>query len=228
TNRETWNVQRLFWYHWRDPLKSHATGCTFCPTAGLLNHAYSAKPALSVFKSFTAETIPPVATIISGPTEGATTANPTPTFAFTSPEPGSTFECRLDSGAYSGCSTPWRTPHLADGSHAFSVRATDAAGNLGPSASRTFTVDTTPPTTTITSGPSGATNDPTPTFSFSSEPGANFQCRLDSTQESAWHGCTAPRTLARRAGASHACEVRARDAAQNVGAPASRTFTVDT
>ena len=228
TNRETWNVQRLFWYHWRDPLKSHATGCTFCPTAGLLNHDYSPKPALSAFKSFTAETTPPVATIITGPSEGATTANPTPTFEFPSSEPGSTFECKLDSGSYSGCSPPLKTPRLSDGSHTLSVRATDPAGNLGPEAARTFTVDTTPPTTTITSGPSGATNDPTPTLSFSSEAGANLQCRLDSNQESAWQGCSSPMTVAHLADGSHTFEVRARDAAQNVGPPASRTFTVDT
>ena len=101
-NRDAWNVQRLFWYHWRDPLESHATGCTFCATAGLLKHNYTPKPALSVFKSFTAETTPPVATIISGPSEGAAIHNPMPTFGFTSSEPGSTFECRLDSGSYSG------------------------------------------------------------------------------------------------------------------------------
>jgi Big-like domain-containing protein/hemolysin type calcium-binding protein/putative glycosyl hydrolase len=227
-NRNAWNVQRLFWYHWRDPLKSHATGCTFCATAGLLNHDYSAKPALSVFKSFTAETTPPVATIISGPSDGATIANPTPTFKFTSTEPGSTFECRLDSGSYAACGPPLTTPHLADGSHAFSVRATNPAGNLGPEASRTFTVDTTPPTTTIITGPSGLTNDPTPTFSFSSEPGASLQCRLDSTEESAWQGCSSPRTVAHLADGTHTFEVRAKDAAQNVGPPSSRTFTVDT
>jgi RTX calcium-binding nonapeptide repeat (4 copies)/Bacterial Ig-like domain/Glycosyl hydrolase catalytic core len=228
THRKTWNVQRLFWYHWRDPLTSHATGCTFCATAGLLKHNYTPKPALSVFKSFTAETTAPVAAIISGPSEGAAISNPAPTFEFTSPEPGSTFECRLDSGSYSGCSPPLRTPHLADGSHTFSVRATDAAGNVGPEASRAFTVDTTPPTTTITSGPPGATNDPTPTFSFSSDPGASLQCRLDSAQASAWQGCSSPRTVAHLADGPHTFEVRAKDAAQNVGPAASRTFTVDT
>ena len=79
-----------------DPLESHATGCTFCATAGLLKHNYTPKPALSVFKSFTAETTPPVAAIISGPSEGTAIHNPMPTFGFTSSEPGSTFECRLD------------------------------------------------------------------------------------------------------------------------------------
>ena len=36
------------------------------------------------------------------------------------------------------------------------------------------------PTTSITAGPGASTNDPTPTFSFSSQPGTSFQCKLDS------------------------------------------------
>ena len=84
------------------------------------------------------DTIPPTTTI-SGPS--GTTNDPTPTFGFSS-EAGSTFECKLDSGPYATCSPPKTTAHLADGSHTLKVRATDPADNLGPEASRTFTVDT--------------------------------------------------------------------------------------
>ena len=45
---------------------------------------------------------------------------------------------------------------------------------------------TTPPDTQITSGPSGLTNNASPSFAFSSEAGASFQCRLDSTQAAGW------------------------------------------
>ena len=70
------------------------------------------------------------------------TNDPTATFGFSS-EAGSSFQCKLDSGSYASCSSPKTTAHLADGSHAFYVRATDQAGNVDPtSASRTFTVDT--------------------------------------------------------------------------------------
>ena len=42
-------------------------------------------------------------------------------------------------------------------------------------------LESVPPDTTITSGPPAATNDPTPTFSFSSsEAGSTFECKLDS------------------------------------------------
>ena len=38
---------------------------------------------------------------------------------------GSTFECRVDGGAWGSCSTPETTASLADGAHTFEVRATD-------------------------------------------------------------------------------------------------------
>src|SRR5262249_6470378 len=100
--------------------------------------------------SWTIDTTPPVATIDSGP--GGITNNPAPTFAFHSNEPGSSFECSIDSGApaYGPCSGPGasHTPAapLGDGSYTFRVRATDSAGNLGTAATRTFTVDTVAPT----------------------------------------------------------------------------------
>ena len=58
-NRKTWNVQRLFWFLWRDPTGSDfATYCSFCGTAGLLRHNRTAKPAYAAFRGFTAETTP--------------------------------------------------------------------------------------------------------------------------------------------------------------------------
>jgi hypothetical protein len=82
----------------------------------------------------------PTTTITSGPSAG--TDDPTPSFTFSS-EPGSTFECKLDSGSYATCASPNTTSHLIDGSHTFYVRAKDAAGSVDPTpASRSFTVRT--------------------------------------------------------------------------------------
>jgi hypothetical protein len=87
------------------------------------------------------ETDPPDTTITSGP--AAPTNDPTPTFGFSSSESGSSFECRVDSGAYAACTSPRTVAHLADGSHTFSVRAIDAVGNIDPSpATRSFSVRT--------------------------------------------------------------------------------------
>jgi hypothetical protein len=82
----------------------------------------------------------PSTTITSGPNAG--TNDPTPTFTFSS-QPGTSFECKLDSGSYAACSSPKTTSYLTDGSHTFSVRATDLAGNTDSTpASRSFTVRT--------------------------------------------------------------------------------------
>ena len=53
-------------------------------------------------------------------------------------------------------SPPQSYSNLGGGSHTFLVRATDPSGNTDATpASRTWSVDITPPTTTITAGPSG-------------------------------------------------------------------------
>jgi DNA-binding beta-propeller fold protein YncE len=80
-------------------------------------------------------------TITGGPI--GITNDPTPTFSFSSSIAGSTFQCRLDAGAYSACNSPKTTAHLSDGPHTFHVRAKNSHGNVEPNpASRAFTVRT--------------------------------------------------------------------------------------
>ncbi len=89
-----------------------------------------------------ADTTPPETSIDSGPS--GTTSSTSGSFAFSSSESGSTYGCRLDADAWASCSSPKAYASLADGSHTFSVRATDAAGNVDASAAtRTWTVSTT-------------------------------------------------------------------------------------
>jgi hypothetical protein len=65
-------------------------------------------------------------------------------FRFNSDDSAASFECKLDKGAYSPCTSPKRyriraTDHFKK--HSFSVRARDAAGNVDPTpATRTFKV----------------------------------------------------------------------------------------
>ncbi|MGH3146831.1 MAG: right-handed parallel beta-helix repeat-containing protein, partial [Rubrobacter sp.] len=68
---------------------------------------------------------PPETTIDSGPDTTSTSA----TFTFSSSEPGSTFECKLDTGAFEPCASPKEYKNLSVGEHDFHVRATDGAGN---------------------------------------------------------------------------------------------------
>ena len=145
-NRKAWNIQRVYWFLWRDPdpASTYATYCSFCGTAGLLRYDRSPKPAYYAFRSFTAETTPPVASITGGPTQGSFTKDSTPTFSFASNEAGSTFVCRYDSSPFATCSSPY-TRSLANGAHTFSVKAIDAPGNESTIVSRSFTVDTAAP-----------------------------------------------------------------------------------
>ena len=75
------------------------------------------------------DTTPPETTIASGPSEGSTVTSSNVSFAFSSSESGSSFECSLDGSAFGSCSSPKSYSNLTDGSHTFSVRATDAARN---------------------------------------------------------------------------------------------------
>lgn len=87
----------------------------------------------------------PETTITSGP--GGVTTDVTPTFAFGSSEPGSSFACRVDGAAFAPCASPHTTAALATGAHTFYVRATDPTGNTDPTpASYPFSVSTPPAT----------------------------------------------------------------------------------
>jgi Domain of unknown function (DUF1929) len=174
--------------------------------------------------SYVESSSPPNTTFTSAPP--SITNDTTATFGFASSEPGSTFTCRFDAAVdFTPCSSPKTYTGLAEGAHVFRVRATDAAGNTDPTpATRSFTVDTTPPETTIDSGPSGTIAGSTATFAFSSEPGARFQCRLD---DAVFAACTSPWTYSGLAAGTHTFRVRAIDGAGNPDpTPATRTFAV--
>ncbi len=75
---------------------------------------------------------------------------------------GVTFECQLDSGAWTTCASPQAYSGLSDGSHTFAVRAKDSLGNTDSSpASYTWVIDTAGPTVTINQA--GGQADPTST-----------------------------------------------------------------
>lgn len=177
-------------------------------------------------RTITFDYTPPVTIIDSG--QSGPTNNSTATFTFHSSESGSTFECSIDSSAYTACPSPSSYAGLSDAPHSFSVRALDAAGNVDPSpATQSWTVDTLSPDTLIDFAPgAGSTIDESnPTFTFhSSEAGSLLQCRLDGA---AYAPCTSPVTVSGIGIGSHTYDMRATDATGNVDAsPASRTFTV--
>jgi hypothetical protein len=108
------------------------------------------------------------------------------------------------------------------------VRALDLAGNADPTpATFTWTVDTTPPQTTITGTPPTTTSSTSASLRFAaSESGSTFECSLDGASFSP---CSSPRDYTGLAAGVHAFSVRAGDAARNSDStPATFTWTVDT
>ena len=136
------------------------------------------------------------------------------------------FQCRLDDAAWVDCATPKSYVNVDNGSHTLLVRATDEAGNtdLTP-ASYTWLVDNAAPETTITGGPASTVASTDASIAFTSEAGADFECKLD---DAAWSDCTSPASYTDLAAGDHTFSVRASDAASNVDpSPATRAWTVD-
>jgi len=103
------------------------------------------------------DTTPPETTITLGPSGTAST--PTPTFGFSSSEPDSTFECRVDDQAFASCTSPHTAAPLSAGSHVFEVRAIDSSGNADPTpGSRSFSVE--PASQPPLPGPTDSKNQP--------------------------------------------------------------------
>jgi hypothetical protein len=172
--------------------------------------------------TWTVDATPPAApTITVHPTNP--TNSTAPSFSFTG-EAGATFACQLDGAGFSACTSPKAYSGLGAGSHTFQVHQTDTAGNTGPSATFTWTIDTTAPDTTIDSSPSDPSS-PDVTFAFSStEGGSTFECSLDGA---AFSACTSPQAYNALPSGAHTFDVRATDAAGNTDpSPASFSWTV--
>ncbi len=189
------------------------------------------------------DTTPPETQIESGPA-GATT-DASPSFAFSSSEPLSTFECRLDSSeeaAFAPCTSPKAYSALALGAHTFEVRATDAAENIDPTpAIRSFTVEAArqgsgsgasgagassanPPDTAIRKARISQAKDQA-IFRFgSSQPGSTFLCRIDRKPAKP---CTSPKRYRHLKAGKHSFSVEAVDPAGDTDpTPALRKFNI--
>ncbi|HEX3760947.1 MAG TPA: LamG-like jellyroll fold domain-containing protein, partial [Kofleriaceae bacterium] len=178
--------------------------------------------------AWTVDTRTPDTQIFEGPP--AASASTGATFSFVSPDAGAgaTFQCALDGAPFAACSSPQTYTGLGEAVHSFAVRVRDAVGNLDPTpATRTWTIDLTPPDTTITAGPTGTVPIASASVSFaSSEPGSTFGCSVDGAPFAA---CTSPAALTGLGQGAHAFAVRATDAAGHADpSPATLAWTVDT
>jgi hypothetical protein len=179
-------------------------------------------PALGFW---TADATPPETTITQAPSgfDSATSTD----IVFSSNEANSTFMCSLDGAPATACNSPDHLSGLADGAHSFSVQAIDAVGNVDPTAAKAqWTVDSTPPDTTLTAMPAALTTFDSAQFKFTTaEPNATFECSMDGEQFAA---CTSPQNPIMLTEGSHTFAVRARDLKGNLDpTPAQFTWTVD-
>jgi hypothetical protein len=175
--------------------------------------------ATSAAQTITTDNTAPTTTLASTPPKQSTSR--TATFSFTASEP-STFECRLDNGGWTACTSPVTYADLGDGAHAFNVRATDTIGNVEPvKPSFDWYVDATAPETAITGS---SVYQRAYYFQFaSSEPGSTFRCSLDGA---AYTACTSPARYDHLRKGTHTFRVYAIDPYGNADAtPASTTFT---
>jgi hypothetical protein len=185
-------------------------------------------------RSFTVDAAAPETQIDSGPSGTVTTASVT--FTFSSNQAG-TFQCSLDGGVVSACTSPRLVGPLANGSHTFRVQAIDVSGNIDPSpAERSFTVNVpaTPaltqpkhvsyPQTTITKHPKKVVSTASAGFKFkSSKKGSHFSCKLDKGK---WASCRSPKAYKVKPG-KHTFQVRATSSAGKTDpTPAKWTWTV--
>ena len=164
--------------------------------------------------------LPPETYINEGPLMAGSTA----AFTFSSNLPDAAFKCTLDGpGTRAWRFRRVRLPHELHvaGRRDLHVhrRCADLAGNADPTPdTRSFSVDTAAPDTSIASRPPAATSSTTAAFSVaSSEAGSMFECRLDGpgATTGSWAPCTSSKQYSGLADGAYTFAVRATDAAAN-------------
>jgi hypothetical protein len=179
-------------------------------------------------RDFRVLSVAPQVSLTGGPAQGALTSSKAATFSFATVPAASAFECRVDTGDWKPCQAPATMTGLTDGPHSFAVRAIDEVGNRSAEPTvRNWTVDVTPPETTILAGPAGKLKSTEAAFEFSgSETPVTFECSLDGA---AFGPCASPHGLDSLADGTHEFRVRATDQAGNTDqTAATRNWSVDT
>jgi hypothetical protein len=150
----------------------------------------------------------------------------TAAFAFDSPDTTATFLCSLNGAAAQPCTSPLVYSGLADATRTLLIQAVDPAGNHDTQAQPiTWTVDTTPPDTTLLH-PGNIVAKTEPGFTFtSSETGSTFQCSFDGQP---FTTCASPHIVDVTHSGPHTFRVRAVDGAGNDDpTPAAYAWTSD-
>jgi hypothetical protein len=127
----------------------HSVICTAGDSAGNSGAASGSSNTATV----NIDSLAPNTSITANPSNPTNSTSASFSFNGTDPAPssgGPTFECSLDGPNFAACTSPQTYSSLTDGSHTFSVRAKDTAGNIDATpATFTWTIDTKPPKITV-------------------------------------------------------------------------------
>lgn len=146
------------------------------------------------------------------------------------------FECRIDGGPLSLCTSPITYTSLAEGPHSFEVRADHLVcldmlcTILIPATSDfalfNFVIDRSGPAVAFTGGPKqgSASRNRTALVAFSSDPGSTFTCTFDKRSP---EPCESPVEWRNLEVGLHRVKIRATDTAGNVGPDTSLEFAVN-
>jgi hypothetical protein len=187
--------------------------------------------------SFTLETVTPATATLALATDTGLsntdhiTSNPS--INYSAPVAGDILLYKADTGSFSTTVPVFATDGSADGAHTVSVEQEDAAGNVSAATSLSFTLDTTAPgaptlalaVDTGVSNTDHITNDPTITVT-SAESGGILLYKIDGATS---YSTTAPSFATDgTADGAHTVSVEQEDAAGNIGAATSISFTLET
>ena len=195
--------------------------------------------SLPATSTYTYDGTPPgVPVFTSQPASPGT--NDKPVWRFTTPAGATSLQCTLRRGTTIvhgpvNCSGSYTRSlkNLPDGQYTLTVVAFDAVGNFS-SASSSYTIDRVAPAVPVISGgPTGLTNDATPTWTISPVAGATLRCTVLDDNDDAVVGpstCTSPYTanLLGLPDGTYTFSVVSTDALGNESAPDTATIELDT
>ncbi|MBI2692088.1 MAG: hypothetical protein HYX29_09125, partial [Solirubrobacterales bacterium] len=163
--------------------------------------------------SFTVQNLQGQIEIDSGPEDGSITNSPIAEFAFTLTG-ASSAECRMNEEDWVPCESPYVSGYLDDNVHTFTARPSNDE-NPAASASRTFTVDTSPPNLWWNSTPGQFDPSDLKVFEFEfsdSTAPVEIECALDN---GAFAPCSSPYEVSGLPTGEHRLTLRATDPVGN-------------
>jgi len=139
-------------------------------------------------------------------------------------EAGATYAYSFDDGSWISTGTNIALAGLAEGTHNIQIKATDEAGNVSGISSFNWSIDSLPPTFSVSGVPSGVTNQSSAGISMTGEAGATYAYSFDN---GSWITTGASITLTALSEGTHSIQIKATDAAGNVSGISSFNWSID-